>query len=108
MQVSKRDTDVKNRLLDSVEEGESGMIWENNTETCTLPYVKQMTCASSKEEAGHPQPVLWDNPGDGVRREVGGWFGMGGTCVPWLIRVDVWQKLSQYCKVVILKLKLIN
>ena len=29
MQDSKRDTDVKNRLLDSVGEGEGGMIWEN-------------------------------------------------------------------------------
>ena len=26
---SKKDTDVKNRLLDSVGEGEGGMIWEN-------------------------------------------------------------------------------
>ena len=33
MQVSKGDTDVKNRLLDSVGEGEGGMIWENSTET---------------------------------------------------------------------------
>ena len=40
MQGSKRDTDVKNRLLDSVEEGEGGMIWENNIETCILSYVK--------------------------------------------------------------------
>ena len=40
MQGSKGDTDVKNRLLDSVGEGEGGMIWENNMETCTLPYVK--------------------------------------------------------------------
>ena len=46
MQVSKGDTDVKNRLLDSVGEGEGGMIWENSTETCTLPCVKQMTSAS--------------------------------------------------------------
>ena len=37
---SKRDTDVKNRLLDSVGEGEGGMISENSTETCILPYVK--------------------------------------------------------------------
>ena len=37
---SKRDTDIKNRLLDSEEEGEGGMIWGNNTETCILPYVK--------------------------------------------------------------------
>ena len=40
MQDSERDTDVKNRLLDSVGEGEDGMIWENSTETCILPYVK--------------------------------------------------------------------
>ena len=33
MQDSKRDTDVKNRLLDSVGEGEGGMIWENSIET---------------------------------------------------------------------------
>ena len=37
---SKRDTDVKNRCLDSVGEGEGGMIWENSIETCMLPYVK--------------------------------------------------------------------
>ena len=40
MQSSKRDTDVKKRLLDSVGEGEGGMIWENNIETCILSYVK--------------------------------------------------------------------
>ena len=40
MQDSKRDTDVKNTLLDSVGEGEGGMIWENSIEACILPYVK--------------------------------------------------------------------
>jgi len=40
MQDSKRNTDVKNRLLDYVGEGMGGMIWENNIETCILPYVK--------------------------------------------------------------------
>ena len=35
MQNSKR-TD----FLDSVGEGEGGMIWENSIETCILPYVK--------------------------------------------------------------------
>ena len=29
-----RDTDVQNSLLDSV--GESGVIWENGTETCII------------------------------------------------------------------------
>ena len=62
MQGRKGDLDVKNRLLDSVGEGEGGMIWENSTETCTLPYVKQMTHLSSRHEAGHPKLVLWDNP----------------------------------------------
>ena len=28
--VGKRDTDVQNRLLDSVGEGEGGMFWENS------------------------------------------------------------------------------
>ena len=39
MQDSKRDTDV-NRLLDSVGEGEGGMIGENSIETHILPYMK--------------------------------------------------------------------
>ena len=42
MQDSKRDTDIKNILLDSMGEGKGGMIWENSTETCILPYVKQI------------------------------------------------------------------
>ena len=40
MRDSERDTEVKNSLLDSVREGEGGMIWENNIETCILSYVK--------------------------------------------------------------------
>ena len=40
MQDGKKDTDVKNRLLDSVGEGEGGMIWEKSIETCILSYVK--------------------------------------------------------------------
>ena len=58
MQGSKRDTDVKNKLLDYVGEGEGGMIRENGIETCILPYVKQMTSASSMHEAGHSKLVL--------------------------------------------------
>ena len=40
MQDSKRDTYVKNKLLDSVGEGEGEMIWENSIEICILSYVK--------------------------------------------------------------------
>ena len=71
MQGSKRDTDVKNRLLDYVGEGEGGMIWENIIEICIFAYIKQMTSASSMHEAGHSKSVLWDNPE--------GWSGEGGV-----------------------------
>ena len=40
MRGSKRDTDVQNSFLDSVEEGEGGMIWENVIETRVILYVK--------------------------------------------------------------------
>ena len=40
MQDSRRDTDVKNRLLDTVGEGEGGVIWENSIQACILSYMK--------------------------------------------------------------------
>ena len=40
MQGSNRDTDVNNRLLDYVGEGEGGMIWETSIEMYILLYVK--------------------------------------------------------------------
>ena len=61
---------------------EKAMIWENSTETYTLPCVEQMASVSSMHEAEHPKPVLWDNP-EGWGREVGRGFGIGGhmcTC----------------------------
>ena len=87
-----RDTDVKNSLLDSVGEGEGGMIRENSIETCILPYVKQMTGASLMHEAGHTKSVHWDNP-EGWDGERGGRGAQdGGMHVhPRLIHVDVWQ-----------------
>ena len=59
---SKRDTEIKNRLLDSVREGEGGMIWENSIETYILSYVKEMTSPSLMHETGQSKPVRWDNP----------------------------------------------
>ena len=40
MQDSKKDTDVYNGLLDPEGEGEGGMMWENDTETCILSCKK--------------------------------------------------------------------
>ena len=42
MQNRKRDTDVQNRLLDSVGEGEGGMFRENSIKTCILSRLKQI------------------------------------------------------------------
>ena len=63
-----RDSDVKNRLLDSVGEDEGEMIWENNIETCILPYVKQIASPGSMRETGCSGPVHWEDP-EGWDRE---------------------------------------
>ena len=70
MKDRKRDTDIKNKFLDSVGEGEDGMIWEHNIETCILSYVKRFTSRRSMHETGNSKPVHWDNPQ--------GWDGEGG------------------------------
>ena len=43
MQNRKRDTDLQNRLLDSLGESEGGMFQEDSIETCILSRVKQIT-----------------------------------------------------------------
>ena len=70
MRDNKRDTDVKNSLLDSVGEGEGGMIWENSIETFILSYVKQIASPGSMHETGCSGLVHWDDPE--------GWDGEGG------------------------------
>ena len=62
MRDSERDTDVNNRLLDSVGEGEGGMICENSIETCILSYVKQIASPASMHETGRSGLVHWDDP----------------------------------------------
>ena len=44
MQVSKADTDIKNRLLDYVGEGEGGMIGENSIKTSIIIYKVDDQC----------------------------------------------------------------
>ena len=62
MRDSKRDTDVKNSLSDSVGEGKGGIIWENSTETCILPYVKQTASPGWMHETGCSGLVHWNDP----------------------------------------------
>ena len=71
MRDSKRDTDILNSLLDSVGEGEGGMILENGIEACIISYLKQITSPSSMHDPGCLRLVHWDDP-EGWNREGGG------------------------------------
>jgi len=71
MRDSKRDTDVQNSLLDSVGEGEVGMIWKNGIETCIISYMKRIACPSLMPDTHCLGLVHWDDPE--------GWYGEGGV-----------------------------
>ena len=77
MQDSKRDTDVKNSLLDSVGESKGGIIWENRIETCILSYVKQIASPGLMHETGCSGLVHWDDA-EGWDREGGGRWVQNG------------------------------
>ena len=80
MQNRKRDTDVQNRLLDSVGEGEGGMVQENNIQTCILSRVKQITSPGWMHETSAWAWCTGKTQRDRVEREVGGGIGMGNIC----------------------------
>ena len=58
--------------MDSVGEGEGGMIWENGIKTCRISYMKQVTCPGSMHDTGCLGLVHWDDP-EGWNGEGGGW-----------------------------------
>ena len=62
MRDSKRDTDVQNSLLDSVGEGEGGMIWENVIETCIISYMKRIASPGSMHDIGCLGLMHCDDP----------------------------------------------
>ena len=90
--------------MDSVGEGEGGMIWENDIETCTISYVKQNTSPGLMHDTGCSGLVLWDDPA--------GWYGEeGGKGVQDGEHVYtrggfmlMYGKPIQYCKVISLQL----
>ena len=55
--------------LDSVGEGEGGMIWENGIETCIISYMKRIASPGSMHDAGCLGLVHWEDPE--------GWYGEG-------------------------------
>ena len=56
--------------MDSVGEGEGGMIWENGTETCIISCGKRIASPGLVQDAGCLGLVHWDDPE--------GWCGEGG------------------------------
>ena len=109
MQNRKRDTDVQNRLLDSVGEGEGGMFRENSIETSILSRVKQITSPGWMHETSAQGWCTGKTQRDGIwggRREEGS--GWGTHVNPWLSHVNVWQKPLQYCKVISFQLIKMN
>ena len=55
--------------FDSVEEGESRMIWENGIETCIISYKKRIASPGLMQDTGCLGLVHWDDPE--------GWYGEG-------------------------------
>ena len=80
MQNRKRDTDVQNRILDSVGKGEGGMFLENSIETCVLSMVKQITSPGWMHEISARAWCTGKTQRNRVEREVGGGIQMGNIC----------------------------
>ena len=58
------------QTLDSVGEGEGGMIWGNGIETCILSCKKRIASLGSMQDTGFLGLVHWDDPER--------WYGEGG------------------------------
>ena len=80
MQNRKRDTDVQNRLWDSMGEGEGGMFRENSIETSILSRVKQIISLGWMHETSAQGWCTGKTQRDGMEREAGGGIRMGNTC----------------------------
>ena len=80
MRNRKRDTDVQNRLLDSVGEDEGGMFRKNSIETCILSIVKQITSPGWMHETSARDWCTGKIQRYRVEREVGDGIWMGNTC----------------------------
>ena len=66
--------------LDSVGEGEGGMIWETGIETCRLSYVKRIASPGSMHDTGCSGLVHRDDP-EGWDGEEGGRDVQDGECM---------------------------
>ena len=68
--------------LDSVGEGEGGMILENGIETCIISYMKRIASPGFMHDTGCLGLVHWDDSEGWYREGGGGGFGMGNMRIP--------------------------
>ena len=108
MQNRKRDTDVQNRLLDSVGEGKGGMFRESSIKTCIFSRVKQITSTGWMHETNAQGWCTGKTQRDVMGREAGGRIGMGNTCKSMADSCQCMAKPLKYCKVISLQLRKIN
>ena len=108
MQNGKRDTDVQNRLLDSVGEGKGGMFRENSIETSILSRVKQITSPGWMHEKSAQGWCTGKTQRDGMGSEVGGGIGMGNTCKSMADSCQCMAKTTTIFQVISLQLIKIN
>ena len=92
MQNRKRDTDVQNKILVSVGEGEGGIFPENSIETCILSRVTQITSPGWMHETSARAWCTGKTQGNRVEREVGRGIRMGNTCKS---MADSWQCMAK-------------
>ena len=91
--------------MDSVGEGEGGMIWENGIETSIISYMQQIASPGLMHDTGCSGLEHWDDPE--------GWYGEeGGRGVQDGKHVYthggfilIYGKPTKYCKVISLQLK---
>ena len=102
VQGSNGDTDIENRFVNTVGEGEGGMNWESSEETHTLPYRKYIASGNLQvaQSSALSQPRVVELVGDGREIQEG-----EDIC---LIHVDIWQKPTQYCKAIIVQLNFLK
>ena len=96
---SKKDTDVYSGLLDSEGEGDGGMIWENDIETCILSCKKRIASLCLMQDTACLGLVHGDDPercyGEGGERG----FMFGNTSTHMVDSCQCMGKPIQYCKV---------
>ena len=110
LQGRNRDADRDNRLVGTAEEGEGGGNGQSGTETCRHRMWNRRPMGSRRITQGAQQGALWQPAGGGGGGGRRGWGGrlrrVGMRVCLWLIHVVVWQKPTQYCKAIILQLKI--